>query len=680
MNKKFTSVFVLLVVLTFPWLCQGQVIYKENFEQGTGAFKGLLLDTSNPGEGKACALLQPENPETDEIADAVGSMLIPVKPDTWYRISFLFRNTIGHGELNYGFRESQSATEMKTDWYSFQRRALPLNIDSWNRYSGEFKTAKSTQAIRLSFHTENKLSGFSWLDDLSIEEFTPVIPPLAIKPYDAAATYTDIPTMQAYLQKPNLPALQRPTFWRELDLKKTFLTVAYHDLPPETIVKAEVIRGDYTVFTEERTLTGSGEEAFDIWLGGLPEGIYKFRVQSISGGKTTCVQEKEIWRISQKSIRAPHLEPISSVSVGKDRHILVNGKPFRYVYASAFPCAGLLAHEKQNAKPDLGTYLKNGQEQFGFNLVKIWYYRSPKWDDKLEESDAKGVSELNQWLDYLQQNNYYGFAVFEECSKKRMLPRLEWIRALANGIGKHPSLVSYLLDEPEIPKYTPEQMRERYLLFKALAPDRMVQVNLCQAHRFKDYAGCSDYATFDIYPFPSMSLLESENRIKRLLNAFPKNAPFFEYLQMFNFKDLEMPTFDQIRGTFVLDRIYGSHSLMTYVWSENGFQRDMELQAYFRAIYMMYMKLEDAMDGGMRIEWPVTSSTPNVRSCAIRNVGQTVVLVVNLSNETSSEVMFDTDAKSATDFFDGAWAYPIENHRIKLTLKPNGTAVIRLTF
>ena len=106
----------------------------------------------------------------------------------------------------------------------------------------------------------------------------------------------------------------------------------------------------------------------------------------------------------------------------------------------------------------------------------------------------------------------------------------------------------------------------------------------------------------------------------------------------------------------------------------------MELQAYYRAIYMMYMKLEDAMDAGTRIEWPVVSSTPNVRTFAIKGEGQVVVLAVNLSNETSSDISFTTDAKSVTDFFDDAWTYPIESQKIKLTLKPNGTAILRLVF
>lgn len=682
MKTKFASIAVLLMLTVAGW-CHGQVIFRENFEHGTDTFTGLKKDTVNPGEGKICALLQPVNPNKNEVADATGKVLIPVKPDTWYRISFLFRNTIGHGKLTYGFRESLSATKMKSGWYSFQSRALPLNIDSWNRYSGEFKTAKSTKAIRLNFHTENKLSGVSWVDDLIVEEFKPVVPLVTIKPYDAAATYTDIPTMQAYVENLKKHVSVRKSFWRELDLNRMPLTVAYHELPQGTIVKAEVIRGWNTVFSEERKLAGSGETAFDIGIGRLPEGIYIFRVSSISDGRTTCVQEKELWRIRQQAIRAPRLEPIRKVSIDKNRQVLVNGKRFRSVYASTFPCWGLLSHEKKNAKPDLETYLKTAQEQFGFNLVKIWYWRASKWDNKLAESDSKGVADLNQWLDFLQKHNFYAMTVFEENTERgRRLPRPEWIRALANGTGKHPALLNYYFDEPEIPKYDPKQMRERYLLLKSLVPDRLVHVNLCHANRFKEYAGCSDYATFDIYPFPSMSLLESESRIRKLLKAFPDNAPFFEYLQIFNFNDLEMPTFDQVRGTFVMDRIYGSHALMAFVWggSAQSFMSDMELQAYFRTIYMMFMKLEGAMDKGTRIEWPVQSSTPDVRSCAIRTGNQTVVLVVNLSNETSSDVSFGTKAKTAADFFDDAWKYPIKDNKINLKLKPNGTAVLRLVF
>ena len=677
MKRKFLPAMVLFA-LSFASLCRGEVIFRENFENGTDSFKGLATDTVNPGEGKACALLQPEKPAEKDYADAVGTKLIPVKPDTWYRLSFLFRNTIGDGKLLYFFRESRSATEMKSNWYSFQQRALPLNIDSWNRYTGEFKTAKDTQAVRLEFHTENKLSGVSWLDDLVLEEFTPVIPPLNIKTFDAAASYTDIPTMQAYVEDLKLPPLKRPNFWRKLDLKNMPLTVAYRDLPPETVVKAELRRGAVTVFTEERILAGSGETSFDLNLPNLSEGLYKFRVSSVSRGETTCVQEKEIWRIRQEPIRMPALDPIQKVSIGPDRSILVNGKPFRHVWAYTFPCQGLLDSERRNSKPDLETYMKIAQEQFGLNIIQVWYYRAPKWNDKLAESDAKAVSDLNVWLDFLQKNNYYGTAVFEECTNIRQFPRPEWIRALATGIGTHPALISFLLDEPEIPKYKPEQMKECYRLFKELAPDRMVHVNLCHAHRFKEYAGCSDYASFDIYPFPSMSLLESEDRIRKLLASVPGNTPFFEYLQIFNFRELEMPTFDQVRATFVLDRIYGSRALTAFSWGPAGFLRDMELQAYFRAIYMMFMKLEDFMETADRMEWPVKSSTPHVRSCAFRNGDQIVVLAVNLSNETPAEVSFDTAAKSASDFFDGAWTYPVEEGKIKLVLKPNGTAVIRL--
>ena len=157
MNKLLLFFVGVLVLQSL----QGQVVFKENCENGTGEFVGLKIDSSNPGEGMASAQLQSNDPAKEAVAIAKSTTLLPVKPDTWYRVSFLFRNNIGNGELKYGIQESRSATEMKTDWYSWQWHALPLNIDSWNRYSGEFKTATGTHAVKLYFMTENNLSGCS---------------------------------------------------------------------------------------------------------------------------------------------------------------------------------------------------------------------------------------------------------------------------------------------------------------------------------------------------------------------------------------------------------------------------------------------------------------------------------------------------------------------------------------
>ncbi|MBP5640065.1 MAG: hypothetical protein J6X55_11340 [Victivallales bacterium] len=680
--KKLLFLFV--CALAFHSL-HGQVIFKENFENGAGIFEGVKIDTMNPGEGKACALIQSPTPETESVALVSGTTLLPVKPDTWYRFSFLFRNNIGNGELKYGFQESTSATEMKSQWYSWQWHALPLNIDSWNRYTGEFKTATGTQAIKLYFRTENNLSGFSWLDDFSIEEFVPIVPPLTIKPYDAVATYTDIPTLQAYTNPAthdgNFQPLQAEYLWRTMDLGKRPLTVKYHDLPEGTSVTAEVVRGKQTLFSEKRQLAGSGEVEFDIGIGKLPEGIYVFRVSSVTDGKTTCTQQKELWRIRQADINMPQLEPIQTVGIGSNRHLLVNGKPFRAVETCAFPCSGLLFHKNKNCKPDHATYLKYAQQQFGFNVAGVWDWRGNKWDGKLDEYDAMASNRMKEWLDVLKENNYYGTVVFDESTERgRRLPRPEWIKSIAESVRNHPAFLLYTLDEPEIPKYPPEQMIDRYKLLKSLDPNHLVHVNLCDPAKFKDYAPCSDLATLDVYPFPGMSLKENEKRMKKLLDAFPKTAPMFEYLQMFNFRDLPMPSFDQVFGEFVLDRIFGSRELVSYAWGESrqSFLTDMELQAYFRAIYATFMKIEDAFDAGTRIEWPITSSTPDVRTCAIRKDDETIVLAVNLSKETTAAISFKTSAKSVTSFMDDAWSYPLDNGTFRWQMAPNDALILRL--
>ena len=154
----------------------------------------------------------------------------------------------------------------------------------------------------------------------------------------------------------------------------------------------------------------------------------------------------------------------------------------------------------------------------------------------------------------------------------------------------------------------------------------------------------------------------------------------FEYLQVFNFNDLPMPNFDQVRGEFVLDRIFGSRELVSYAWGESrqSFLTDMELQAYFRAIYAMFMKVEDAFDAGTRIELPLMSSTPDVRSCAVRVGAETMVLAVNLSKETTAEVSFAANGKVVSNFMDDAWTYPLVDGAFKASLPPNGSLMLRV--
>ena len=678
------TVWLLVCALLLNSL-NGQVIFRENFENGAGPFEGVKIETTNPGEGKACALIQSPKPEKDPIALVRGTTLLPVKPDTWYRFSFLFRNNIGNGELKYGFQESSSATEMKAKWYSWQWHALPLNIDSWNRYTGEFKTATGTQAIKLYFRTENMLSGTSWLDDFSIEEFVPVVPPLSIKPYEAAATYTDVPTLQAYTNPDargdDFQFSKAEYLWRPLDLNRMPLEVEYHDLPAGTTVVAEVLRGSRNVFTETRAIQGTGQTSFDIGVGKLPEGIYVFRVHSITNGKTTCVQEKELWRIRQADIQVPKHEPIRNVSTRNDRRFLVNGKPFRKIYASHFPTMNHIRLQRKNCKPDLATYMRNAQQQFGFNTCFVRFWRGNSWDGKLQEYEAWMLESMIQWLDFLGENNFYGLVSFDDMTERgRSLPSLERIRAIVEKARNHPALFEYSLDEPEIPNYTPEQMIERHRFLKSLDSNHLVHVNLCRPTSFKEYAPCSDSASLDVYPFPGMSLMENEKRMKALLEAFPKTVPVYEYLQMFNFKDLPMPSFEQVRATFVLDRILGSHELMAYAWGEfrQSFLTDMELQAYFRAIYAMFMKLEDALEVGTRIELPLASSTPDVRSCAVRIGAETVVLAVNLSKEMTAEVSFSANGKVVSNFMDDAWTYPLVNGSFKASLAPNGSLMLRV--
>jgi len=182
-----------------------------------------------------------------------------------------------------------------------------------------------------------------------------------------------------------------------------------------------------------------------------------------------------------------------------------------------------------------------------------------------------------------------------------------------------------------------------------------------------------------LFAFPAASLAENEKFTRIMQKAHP-TAPFDSYLQGFNFLDLPMPTFEQLRGEFVLDRINGSQSLLCYAWGERRqcMLSDMELQAYYRVIYAMFAKICPVMDNGSQCDLPLQTTSNFVRHTAYNYQNEKILMVVNMSADTPAEVSVDTQANQAEDFYDAAWKYPIANGKLSLKLTPNQGLIIRL--
>jgi len=657
-------------------------VYVENFEDPEkSSILDLQIEAGNAASGKFCGHLGYAPDAKSEIRLAQGNKVIPVEPNQWYRLSVKTRNDIKNGEVKFGLIESRSAEKRVSKFIDWHWKAVSLNITDWHTSTLEFKTASNTKGVMIYFRSENNFSGSSWWDDIRLEKFEKQLPPIEIKPFRAAGSFTDVPTKSAYAvtdgKRGVVSRNKTEYFWETLELAKEEINVLYRDLPPEAEIKASVIRGGTVCFQEVHKLSGSGNARFNIKLDKLPEGIYLFRAELALNGKTAAFQEKELWRIDSRKSVTPKHEDIRKVSCGPGRQRLVNGRIFNPVSTSQSPTWGLFSHHRKFCRPDLETYIRTMQEQFGQDIFAVWAWRGPQWDSKRQEFLRKAIADCREHLDFLRKFNCYGRVNILISSHKKEKPDLEEIRAFVKGMRDHPALLEWGLDEPEF-RHTPEEMMRISTAVREEDPDHPLCINLCDPTKFHRYAPSSDIASYDIYPFPGNSLIESQRRTKALLKAFPK-APFDSFLQMFNFKTMDMPTFDQLRASFLLDRINGSHSLTAYAWGERnqGFLTDMELQSYYRAIVSMFRRLEPILrKPGKPVQ--VTSSHEFVASGIFQDGTDQVIIIVNISGDTPADITFAHPASAAENFFDPQWKYVPSKGKYHFRLGPNESKVLRL--
>ena len=173
-------------------------VYVETFEEREkNSISDIRIEADNPASGKFCGHLDYAPGAKSPVRQAQGHKVIPVEPGQWYRMSVKTRNDIKIGEVKFGLIESRSAEKRVSQYYDWHWKAVSLNINEWRSYAMEFKTAANTKGVMLYLRTENGFSGSSWWDDIKLEKFDKKFPPFEIKPFRAAATFTDIPSKAA---------------------------------------------------------------------------------------------------------------------------------------------------------------------------------------------------------------------------------------------------------------------------------------------------------------------------------------------------------------------------------------------------------------------------------------------------------------------------------------------------
>ena len=111
----------------------------------------------------------------------------------------------------------------------------------------------------------------------------------------------------------------------------------------------------------------------------------------------------------------------------------------------------------------------------------------------------------------------------------------------------HPGLLGWdLIDEPDGLRVPPEEVRRAFELVRRLDPIHAIWVNYCLKEKFSDYAGLSDFASYDHYPLQSrpLGLLREYN--KAIREAFP-DRPLLSCVQTYAAPGMGMPTPAQLR-------------------------------------------------------------------------------------------------------------------------------------
>ncbi len=626
--------------------------------------------------GKFC-LEQGGTDSQEEIARSVKPF--PVKPNTTYRIQVYARNTIPAGTVIFGIGQSRSADQIKHTQHSDWKWTLvPCNMSTWAQCRMTVKTAIDTHGLELYFKVNNNGEGKAWWDKLEVEEVEEQISLLSIQPFPAMLTFVDRPTMIAEPVFEN-GKKTRNSRWRLLDIDTTPLEIVCRQTPPGTTVHVTVRRGDKVFFETQKAAADSLK--FQLPLGKLPAGNYLVAAEAVSEGKSIYSEQKKIFR--RNAIPVEKLEPIRQVTT-EGMEILVNGKAFNRISGSHFP--SMHYRPDFTAFPQIAEYLRHGQEQFGMNKLNVISYDPaapsltlPRQEYLSNAIEFYAASYLKQ-LDFCQANNFYAEASLHMGSSIQPHGKIDFelIQGVVERIRHHPALLGYGYDEPEIRKViTPEDIKQMHAIVKASDPKHYVLVNLCQRWRFHEFTPGTDIASYDYYPFPNSNLKEMRRFSMDMKKAKP-NAPFQNYLQTFQFKTItEIPGFQEIYASFIMNLIDDSKSLLFYSWYEYEAYSMLsfpEMQSYGKIISNDFALLTNFMNSSKK-EQKILKASDDIIYAIYHNGKERCLLAVNLSHDQTGRITLPA-ATAITDFFDAAWRYESEQ---SILMPPYATLVLRLT-
>ncbi len=555
----------------------------------------------------------------------LAAPFIECKPDTWYRFTVWNKNTAPSGDIFYGIRQCDKIGDDAESIYFNWSKVKP-NISTWNKYTMEFKTSAKTRALSIYARVgENVPAGEVYWDNFSIEEIKKAPDPMTVRQFPALATFVDGEN-QIYEAPRENPYTGN---WRKINPADEYLEIEFPAAKQARMVNLSIAdpqNPGIKLYNITRPVS-PGVMKFNLNLNQLPKGIYRLYISLTSGNQQLACQQKTIFRL--KSLPSPPPpEPIRTTAVNEQGNWLVNGKPFTPVFYSHF-----------SGSPDV---VRIARQQFGMNTIHIWSDVSGFEKMSEDEMVRKYIADYRRQLDYALANRLY---VMPALFRKGLINHqgflnISAIRKIVKGLKDHPALLGWdLVDEPECYQITGDTMRKAYHAVKEADPDHVVWVNLCYREQFKNYSGCSDFASYDHYPIPSepVSLLDEWNR--DIAAAFPRK-PLISYLQSYNPEGIRLPTYEELRAMAFINYVHNSQAMMVYAWIDPYPLQSMlsspEMQSYYKALASEFLSLRDILIAPA-IKQPDFHFPANIRFICKKNG----MLLVNLSNKISTALDFE---------------------------------------
>ena len=601
------------------------------------------LDTANPCAGRQ-SLRQEAAPGHVWNCVQMANM-IPVRAGRLYRLALFSRNTLPAGQALFGLREIDR--QNKTIGYSWCEVAR--GNTNWLPSALTLLPNERTTGLQIYLRVDEQApAGSAWWDELVLEETDQPFGTNRAVWFDWAPTDGNT----VWLDRDGKPDADAYPLWLNAGPRAVGSSL--------TVERALAGDSKAAVWRQVQKIDRCGPLRVDVPLSGLREGAYEVRVAAERDDGRERLETRFPLTLASRPAY-PALEPVRESRVGPDARLRVNGRPFSSV---------MFYHT-----PLTTQFLARVRSEYGVTTAQV--------------SGGDSVDALCRNVDIAWQAGLYSWAVLFHPAmfdaKLRVWKDAELAEAV-NRLKAHPGLLGWdLIDEPDGLNVTPAEVARAAALVRGLDPGHVIWVNLCFKGAFAKYAGISDVASYDTYPFP-LAGLDVVEQFNRAAQASAPDKPLLCVLQAYGAPNRRGPTPEELRAEAYYSLCDGMCHFHYYVWSDPppalSMENTPELRAAVRRLNAELFRLHPFLFSSQAVDFALSGPSASRLKAAVRDTEDGPVAVIVNPEPAPCAPFALTLARarlvSAADVFTPSRPVEIRDGQLNDSLPGYGVGVYRL--